>query len=101
MIVPVHVPPKMPNAKVERLEARVSLEQKRLIQQAAELEGRTVTEFLVNTAQAAAKQVIEEHEMMRLTAQDRELFVSALLNPPVPSKKLQAAARSYKEKTRG
>ena len=38
-------------AKRERLEARVSPEQKALIERAARLEGRSVTDFLVRSAQ--------------------------------------------------
>jgi uncharacterized protein (DUF1778 family) len=45
----------------------------------------------------AAKKAIQEHEMMILSAQDREVFVKALLNPPEPSAKLRAAAQRYKQ----
>jgi uncharacterized protein (DUF1778 family) len=83
--------------KPERLEARVTREQKELIEHAAELEGRSITDFVVASAQSAARQVIQDHESLKLTARDREVFVQALLNPPQPTDKLRQAARRYKE----
>jgi len=83
--------------KAERLEARVTREQKHLIQRAAELEGRSITDFLVASAQSAAKQVIQEREVLRLTAKEREVFVQALMNPAPPTEKLRRAVRQYKE----
>jgi uncharacterized protein (DUF1778 family) len=83
--------------KPERLEARVTREQKHLIQRAAELEGRSITDFLVASAQSAAQQVIQEHETLRLTAKEREVFVQALMDPAPPTEKLRRAVRRYKE----
>jgi uncharacterized protein (DUF1778 family) len=82
--------------RVQRLEARITYEQKQLIQRAAELEGRSVTDFVVSSAQAAAHRVISEREAIRLAGADREAFVSALLSPPEPSAQLKAAARRYR-----
>lgn len=90
--------PAMP--KPERLEARVTREQKQLIERAAELEGRSITDFVVASAQSAARQVIQDHEILKLTARDREVFVQALLNPPKPADKLRQAVRRYKEEFR-
>lgn len=90
--------PAMP--KPERLEARVTREQKQLIERAAELEGRSITDFVVASAQSAARQVIQDHEILKLTARDREVFVQALLNPPKPTDKLRQAVRRYKEEFR-
>jgi len=44
--------------KKERLEARITPEQKRLIARAAELRGTSVTDFVVVSAQQAAKDTI-------------------------------------------
>lgn len=80
----------------ERLEARVSPEQKALLQRAAALEGRTVTDFLVSSAQAAALETIRQHEQIVLSARDSAIFVEALLNPPAPNERLRAAARRHR-----
>jgi uncharacterized protein (DUF1778 family) len=86
-----------PFMRIERLEARITNEQKQLILRAAALEGRSITDFVVASAQAAARRVIEDHEVIRLSAADREAFVSALLSPPAPHAKLRAAARRYRK----
>lgn len=85
-------------SKAERLEARVTKEQKELFQRAADIQGRTLTDFVVSSVLDIAKQVIMEHEKMILTKQDQEVFVAALLNPPEPSAKLRNAAQRYKQK---
>lgn len=82
---------------VERLEARVSPEQKALMQRAAALEGETLTHFVVNSAQRAAEQIIREHEVWNLTPQESRQFVEALLNAPAPNAALRAAARHYRQ----
>jgi uncharacterized protein (DUF1778 family) len=83
-------------AKVARLEARITVEQKQFLERAADLQGRSLTEFGVSSAQEAARAAISEHELMSLTARDTRAFVSALLNPPSPGKRLQRAAARYK-----
>lgn len=80
-------------AKPERLEARVTSEQKELIERAADLEGRSLTDFVVASVAAAAKQVIQEHEILKLAAQDRAVFLAALQNPPEPNAKLRELLR--------
>ncbi len=83
--------------KDERLEARVSKEQKELFQHAADIQGRTLTDFMISSLQDAAVRTIQEYEVMTLSASDREVFIEALLNPPEPSKRLQTAAQGYKQ----
>ncbi|NJK52119.1 MAG: DUF1778 domain-containing protein, partial [Leptolyngbyaceae cyanobacterium SU_3_3] len=64
-----------------RLEARISQETKALVQKAADLEGRTLTDFVVATVQAAAYRVIEHHQTLKLSLEDSEAFVDAIVNP--------------------
>ena len=80
-----------------RLEARVKPEVKALWQKAAELEGRTLTDFVITSVQEAAFKVIERHEKLKLNRDESEAFVNALLNPPQPNESLQSAALRYKE----
>jgi len=91
-------PPPTPSGKAERLEARLTAAQKEILQRAAELEGRSLTDFIVSSAQAAARRVIQEHEILVLTSRDQEVFLSALLKPPAPNEKLRRAARRHKRK---
>lgn len=80
----------------ERVEARVTVEQKKLIERAAALEGRSLTDFLLSSAQAAAADTIARHELLKLTPDDQDVFVAALLNPPAPNKALRAAVARYR-----
>ena len=80
-----------------RLEARISVQQKTVLQQAAALSGRTLSEFVVASAQEAASRVIQEHETIRLSRTEQIAFVSALLNPPPPNERLRKAAAVYRK----
>jgi uncharacterized protein (DUF1778 family) len=81
--------------RAERLEARISRNQKELFQRAAELQGRTLTDFVVSSAQEAAVRTIEEMQIIRLSARDSRVFAEAILNPRKPNERLRAAARRY------
>jgi uncharacterized protein (DUF1778 family) len=85
-----------PRTKVARLEARISAEQKQLLEHAAELQGRTLTEFVIRSAQEAAREAIREHELLSLSARDTQAFVTALLKPLAPGERLKRAAARYK-----
>ena len=73
----------------------MSAAQKSLLQQAAALSGRTLSEFVVASAQDAARRVIAEHETIRLSREEQLAFVQALLNPPQPNARLKRAAKTY------
>jgi uncharacterized protein (DUF1778 family) len=98
MVAVVHKRPKSAEQRSERLEARVSPEQKELFRYAAALQGRSVTDFIVSSIYEAAARAIQEHERMVLTARDRKAFISALLQAPEPHERLRAAAQRYKER---
>jgi uncharacterized protein (DUF1778 family) len=80
-----------------RLEARISQEAKALVQKAADLQGRTLTDFVVASVQAEACRVIEQHQTLKLSGEDSEAFVDAILNPPQPNEALKSAAFRYKK----
>jgi uncharacterized protein (DUF1778 family) len=86
-----------PRVRAERLEARISREQKRLFQRAAELQGRTLTDFVVSSAHEAAVRTIGEMQIIRLSAEDSKAFADAVLNPREPIDTLRAAVRRYRE----
>jgi uncharacterized protein (DUF1778 family) len=88
---------KSPAAKKERLEARLTSEQKELLQRAAEIEGTTLTDFVIRSAQAQARRVIEEHTRIKLSLEDSQAFVASLLNPPAPNQRMMKAAAEYKQ----
>ena len=83
----------------ERLEARISKAQKELFVRAAELQGRSLTDFLVASVQEAALATVRSHDAVRLSDHDRQAFVAALLTPPAPAKTLEQAAKRYRKRT--
>lgn len=92
-------PPTAETARAARLEARITPEQKAVLQQAAVLSGRTLSEFVVASAQEAAARVIQDHEAIRLSRAEQIAFVTALLDPPPPGERLRQAAASYRQQT--
>ena len=82
--------------KDERLEARVSAEAKALCQEAASIEGRSLTDFIVSSAVESARRILRERALIELSQRDRNAFVESLRNPPLPSQRLRKAARRYK-----
>jgi uncharacterized protein (DUF1778 family) len=82
--------------KTERLEARVTADAKALCQQAAAIQGRTLTDFVVHSAVEAARRTVQENEFLQLTYRDRVAFVETLLNAsPAPNAKLRKAAERH------
>ena len=85
----------------ERLEARITTDQKALIQRAAELEGRSVTDYVVSSVQDAAKRTVEAHDLLVLSAAESRAFVDALLDPPPISDRLRDSVRRHRAMTDG
>jgi uncharacterized protein (DUF1778 family) len=83
--------------KIERLEARVSSEQKELLRRAAMLEGRSLTDFITASAAKEARRVLREHREIQLSARDSKFFAATILTPPKPNDRLRAAAQRYKK----
>lgn len=78
-------------ASTARLEARISTDLHSMLKRAAELQGRTMTDFVVSAVRDAAQHAIEEAEVIRLSRADQECFAQALLSPPEPSPALKRA----------
>lgn len=84
-------------SKTERLGLRVSARQKALIQRAADLTGRSVTDFLLSAAQSVAEETIREYEVLRISDEDTEAFFAALENPPKLDERMREAFRWNRE----
>ncbi|MBF0137939.1 MAG: DUF1778 domain-containing protein [Magnetococcus sp. DMHC-1] len=80
-----------------RLQMRVTPERRNLLEQAARLTGRSLSQFVLDSAEQAAIRTIEEQRVLRLTQRDSDFLVAALLNPPVPGERLRKAATRYQE----
>ncbi len=86
-------------AKSERVSARVPANVYSMINQAAELSGATVNQFLVQSALEKAQSVIEQERVIAMTTASAAVFFDAIAKPPAPSKKLRQAVKSYKKLT--
>lgn len=83
----------------QHLKVRLTAEHKSLIEQAAALKGRTVTDFILTSVLDAARRAIEQHQQLELSVRDSEAFVEALLNPRPVNDRLRDTVHRYREAT--
>ena len=83
--------------RTARLEARIAPEALAVVKRAAEIQGRSVSDFVVAAAQEAAHRTIEETQIIRLSVDDQRAFAEAILNPPEPTPALKRAAARYRQ----
>jgi uncharacterized protein (DUF1778 family) len=80
-----------------RLEARLPHDVMARLKRAAEIQGRTLTDFVVAAADEAACRAIQETEIIRLSLEDQRQFAAAILEPSEPTLALRKAAKRYRE----
>jgi uncharacterized protein (DUF1778 family) len=82
----------------ERLGFRVDEPTKALIERAAQLERRKLTDFCMTALTDAARRTIAQHETLVLSERDRAVFFETLVNPPAPSARLRRAFAEHKRR---
>jgi uncharacterized protein (DUF1778 family) len=82
-----------------RLEARIAPEALALVRHAAELEGRSVSDFVVTAVRDAARRRIEEAHIIRLAVDDQRRFAKALLDPPPLAPAMERAREIHRRLT--
>lgn len=87
--------PQEPN-RTARIEARIAPDALAIVKRAAELQGRSVSDFIVAAAQEAATRTIEENQIIRLSVEDQRAFADAILNPPPPPPAMLRGAVVYR-----
>ncbi len=86
------------SSKSERVDLRLPLDQKRLIEQAATLSGLTVSGFILGSTIERAREVLHETAVIELSARDRDRFLAALDDERArPGPALRRAARRHKQ----
>jgi uncharacterized protein (DUF1778 family) len=80
-----------------RLEARLPHEVLERLKRAAEIQGRSLTDFVVAAADEAACRAIEQTDIIRLSLEDQRQIAEAIINPPKPGPALRRAARRYRK----
>ncbi len=84
----------------KRITARVSTSVRDTLEQAAELVGATVNQFVVQTAYTEAQRLIERESVIRLSQKDAQTVLALLDEPPKPNKRLKEAVKAFKTKVR-
>ena len=88
--------PVQESTRTARVEARIAPDALAVVRRAAELQGRSVSDFLVAAALKDAHQTIEDAQIIRLSVDDQHRFAELLLNPPplAPAMQRALAART-------
>lgn len=84
-------------AKSSRLEARLPESVHSLLREAAALQGRSLSEFVVSSAREAAERAIAEHNVIELSLSDQQRFAAALEKPPKVAAALKQAAKRRRD----
>jgi uncharacterized protein (DUF1778 family) len=89
----------MPNepTRTARIEARISPDALAIVKRAAEIQGRSVSDFVVAAAQEAAHRTIEETQIIRLSVEDQRALAEAILNPPPLAPAMERAIERYRK----
>ena len=85
----------MVTEQTARLEARLPASVYATLKRAAELKGRSLSDFVVSAAHDAAQRAIAEEGIFRLSAEDQQRFAEALIHPPAPNAALKRAKRLH------
>ena len=82
-------------SRTARIEARIAPDALAVVKRAADLQGCSVSDFVVAAAQEAAHRTIEETLLIRPAVEDQRRFADLLLDPPAPSPALDRAKRAH------
>jgi uncharacterized protein (DUF1778 family) len=82
--------------RTARLEARISPDVLAAVKRAAEIEGRSVSDFVVDAARHAAERTIEETQIIRLSLADQLRVAAVLAASPTPSSGLDRAMDAHR-----
>ena len=72
----------MSAVKKQRIDLRLTDDDKSMIEEAAAISNQSVSQFMLNSASQRAAEVIEQHRRMILTEESWTRVMDALSNPP-------------------
>jgi uncharacterized protein (DUF1778 family) len=82
--------------RTARIEARISPDGLKIVKRAAEIQGRSLSDFVVAAAQEAAYRTIERTEIIRVAVEDQRIFAEAIVNPPPLVPAMERAIDRYR-----
>jgi uncharacterized protein (DUF1778 family) len=71
------------------LKLRIKADERRLIDRAATSQGKSRTEFILETARIAAKEAILDQAVISVTPEAYQAFLEQLDSPPTPNERLR------------
>lgn len=82
----------------DRIDVRISKDQKEFVKYASELRGfKNLSEFVVYCINNEANNIIKDYNLIIKTVEDKKIFLNALLDPPTPNAKLKKAQVNYQK----
>lgn len=86
--------------KDERIEIRISPQDKKMFKKAQELSGdRSFSSFIVRIVKARAEEIVAKNDKIIASKRDREKFFEVVFGNANPNKELAEAAKKYKSKS--
>jgi len=85
----------MPTAVTSRIGARISPDLHQMLKRAAQIQGRSLTDFLITAARESALRAIKDHDIIHLSLRDQESVARALLSPPRANPALRRAMKTH------
>jgi uncharacterized protein (DUF1778 family) len=86
--------------KSARLYARITPELLDQVRRAADLQGRSVSDYVAATLQATVQRDIAEIEIIRLSREASEKFAASLIDPPPVNAALKRAFARHRQNVR-
>jgi uncharacterized protein (DUF1778 family) len=86
----------MAQTRSKRIEARISPDALSIVKRAAEIQGRSISDFVVAAAQDAARQIIMEMQVIKFSLADQKWIFNALRNPKPPTAAMKRAIKAHR-----
>jgi uncharacterized protein (DUF1778 family) len=83
--------PSVARNKTSRLDARITPDLLQQLRRVAEVQGRSISDYVTATLREAVQRDIADMEVIRLSREASERFADALINPPDPVPALRRA----------
>jgi uncharacterized protein (DUF1778 family) len=97
LALPIHGRDIVATEQTSCFEARLPAGIYATLKRAAELQGRSRTDFVVSAAHDAPQRAIKQQAILRLSAEDQQRFAEALIQLPAPNAALNEANRLHLE----
>ena len=81
-----------------KMNFRLDVGQKRLIEQAASLTGQSLTSFAIAALTSSAQEIVERFGRASLSGRDGEIFLAILDSDDEPARALVVAVDAYRRK---